>query len=120
MSSVLSGALISVVIMLYNAVVNIIKIVGLGEKDHPLIYKKGEEKKDSEVEAEHARVLRIEVVGGVVGSERRPQVDPLCGIRGERQLAPLGILSDIKARFLCSCCMICTEDHSADQCRRDR
>ncbi|MEZ4803197.1 MAG: hypothetical protein R2797_10530 [Gelidibacter sp.] len=39
MSSLLSGALISVVIMLYNAVVNIIKIVGLGEKDHPLIYK---------------------------------------------------------------------------------
>ena len=38
-SSILSGALISVVIMLYNAVVNIIKIVGLGVTDHPLISK---------------------------------------------------------------------------------
>ncbi|WP_317231456.1 hypothetical protein [Subsaxibacter sp. CAU 1640] len=38
LSSLLSGALISVVIMLYNAVVNIIKIVGLGETDHPLIH----------------------------------------------------------------------------------
>ncbi|MGJ8592916.1 MAG: hypothetical protein ACSHXF_10230 [Aquaticitalea sp.] len=47
MSSLLSGALISVVIMLYNAVVNIIKIVGLGEMDHPLIYKdKNEEQSE--------------------------------------------------------------------------
>jgi len=35
-SSILSAALIVVVLMLYNTVVNIIKIVGLGEKDHPL------------------------------------------------------------------------------------
>lgn len=35
-SSVLSAALIVVVLMLYNTVVNIIKIVGLGMKDHPL------------------------------------------------------------------------------------
>lgn len=35
-SSVLSAALIVVVLMLYNTVVNIIKIVGLGQKDHPL------------------------------------------------------------------------------------
>ncbi|WP_170158864.1 hypothetical protein [Ulvibacterium marinum] len=35
-SSVLSAALIIVVIMLYNTVVNIIKIVGLGVTDHPL------------------------------------------------------------------------------------
>lgn len=35
-SSVLSAALIVVVLMLYNTVVNIIKIVGLGVKDHPL------------------------------------------------------------------------------------
>ncbi len=48
MSSILSGALISVVIMLYNAVVNIIKIVGLGEKDHPLIYKEDEKTKRTE------------------------------------------------------------------------
>lgn len=45
MSSLLSGALISVVIMLYNAVVNIIKIVGLGETDHPLIYNDDDKKK---------------------------------------------------------------------------
>ncbi len=37
-SSLLSGALITVAIMLYNAVVNIIKIVGLGDKDNSLIY----------------------------------------------------------------------------------
>lgn len=47
MSSILSGALISVAIMLYNAVVNIIKIVGLGEKDHPLIFKDKKEGKKS-------------------------------------------------------------------------
>jgi len=35
-SSILSAALIVVVLMLYNTVVNIIKIVGLGQKDHPL------------------------------------------------------------------------------------
>lgn len=35
-SSLLSAALIVVVLMLYNTVVNIIRIVGLGMKDHPL------------------------------------------------------------------------------------
>lgn len=35
-SSILSAALIVVVLMLYNTVVNIIKIVGLNLKDHPL------------------------------------------------------------------------------------
>jgi len=35
-STVLSSALIVVVMMLYNTLVNIIKIVGLGIKDHPL------------------------------------------------------------------------------------
>lgn len=35
-SSILSAALIVVVLMLYNTVVNIIKIVGLDQKDHPL------------------------------------------------------------------------------------
>nr|WP_313781178.1 hypothetical protein [Allomuricauda sp.] len=35
-SSVLSAALIVVVLMLYNTVANIIKIVGLNLKDHPL------------------------------------------------------------------------------------
>ncbi|SDB35758.1 hypothetical protein SAMN03097699_0882 [Flavobacteriaceae bacterium MAR_2010_188] len=37
LAAVLSGALISVVLMLYNAVRNIIMIVGLGVKDHPLV-----------------------------------------------------------------------------------
>lgn len=35
-TSILSAALIVVVLMLYNTVVNIIKIVGLGIDDHPL------------------------------------------------------------------------------------
>jgi hypothetical protein len=35
-SSILSAALIVVVLMLYNTVVSIIKIVGLGMTDHPL------------------------------------------------------------------------------------
>jgi len=35
-TSILSAALIVVVLMLYNTVINIIKIVGLGIKDHPL------------------------------------------------------------------------------------
>lgn len=39
-SSILSAALIVVVLMLYNTVVNIIKIVGLGISDHPLAEKK--------------------------------------------------------------------------------
>ncbi|UOB16731.1 hypothetical protein [Abyssalbus ytuae] len=43
-SSILSASLIVVVIMLYNTVVNIIKIVGLGIKDHPLIEDKEEKK----------------------------------------------------------------------------
>ncbi|HDZ13438.1 MAG TPA: hypothetical protein ENH60_00890, partial [Pricia sp.] len=46
-SSVLSAALIVVVLMLYNTVVNIIKIVGLGMKDHPLAdYDDDDKKKD--------------------------------------------------------------------------
>lgn len=43
-TSIMSAALIVVVIMLYNTIVNIIKIVGLGEEDHPLMKK--DEKKD--------------------------------------------------------------------------
>lgn len=46
-STLLSSALIVVVLMLYNTVVNIIRIIGLGEKDHPLAEsgdKEGEEK----------------------------------------------------------------------------
>lgn len=42
-SSILSGALIGVVIMLFNAVSSIIKIVGLGIEDHPLIYSDDDE-----------------------------------------------------------------------------
>ncbi len=42
-SSVLSAGLIVVVLMLYNTVVSIIKIVGLGMKDHPLAVNEDEE-----------------------------------------------------------------------------
>lgn len=44
-SSTLSAALIVVVIMLYNTIQNIIKIVGLGIKDHPLATQEEEGKK---------------------------------------------------------------------------
>lgn len=43
-SSLLSGALIVVVLMLYNTVVNIIKIVGLGKKEHYLTQQDSEKK----------------------------------------------------------------------------
>jgi len=36
-SAILSSALIVVVLMLYNTIINIIKIIGLGKTDHPLI-----------------------------------------------------------------------------------
>ncbi|WP_142783309.1 hypothetical protein [Changchengzhania lutea] len=42
-SSLLSGGLISVVLMLFNAVTSIIKIVGLGIEDHPLVYQEDDE-----------------------------------------------------------------------------
>ncbi|HDZ14915.1 hypothetical protein LCGC14_1231960 [marine sediment metagenome] len=45
-SAVLSSALVEVVLMLYNTIVNIIKIVGLGITDHPLAESK--ESKESE------------------------------------------------------------------------
>jgi hypothetical protein len=48
LSSLLSGALISVVLMLYNAVTNVIRIVGLGEEDNPLIYNDDEEEDNKE------------------------------------------------------------------------
>ncbi|MAU70529.1 hypothetical protein [Cytophaga sp. FL35] len=44
-SAILSGALIVVVLMLKNTVVNIIKIVGLGMQDHPLAM--NDDEKDS-------------------------------------------------------------------------
>ncbi len=46
LSSILSGALISVALMLYNAVTSIIKIVGLGISDHPLIISEKEKVND--------------------------------------------------------------------------
>ncbi|WP_339715722.1 hypothetical protein [uncultured Kriegella sp.] len=46
-SALISAALIVVVLMLYNTVVNIIKIVGLGISDHPLAISK-EEKQELE------------------------------------------------------------------------
>lgn len=46
-SALLSGALITVAIMLYNAVINLVKIIGLKEKDNPLVYTKdNKEEKD--------------------------------------------------------------------------
>ncbi len=41
-STLLSSALIVVVLMLYNTVVNIIKIVGLGQSGHPLAAKEND------------------------------------------------------------------------------
>jgi hypothetical protein len=53
LSSLLSGGLISVVLMLFNAISSIIKIVGLEIKDHPLIYQDDEEvDKDNETSKE--------------------------------------------------------------------
>ena len=45
-SALISSALIVVVLMLYSAVVSIIKIVGLGISDHPLLKKEPEETAD--------------------------------------------------------------------------
>jgi hypothetical protein len=42
-SSMLSSALIVVVLLLYNTVVNIIKIVGLGRKNHPFVREQNKE-----------------------------------------------------------------------------
>ncbi|QDO92591.1 hypothetical protein FNB79_00870 [Formosa sediminum] len=38
-TSIISGMMITVIMMLYNAVTNLIAIIGLGEKDHPLLSK---------------------------------------------------------------------------------
>ena len=46
LSAILSGGLIVVVLMLYNTVVSIIKIVGLGITDHPLTMDDEEEESD--------------------------------------------------------------------------
>lgn len=48
LSAILSGGLISVVLMLYNTVVSIIKIVGLGVEDHPLTYQEEEEDEEKD------------------------------------------------------------------------
>ncbi|WP_209403477.1 hypothetical protein [Pseudozobellia sp. WGM2] len=45
-STVLSSALVVVVLMLYNTIINIIKIVGLGKKDHPLARSEDEDEKE--------------------------------------------------------------------------
>ncbi len=45
-STILSSALIIVVLMLYSTIVNIIKIVGLGMEDHPLVTSEDEEVDD--------------------------------------------------------------------------
>jgi hypothetical protein len=48
LSSLLSGGMVSVILMLYNTVINMIKIVGLEEKDHPLVFH--DDNNDSEKE----------------------------------------------------------------------
>lgn len=45
-TAVLSSALVVVVLMLYNTIINIIKIVGLGMTDHPLAKSKDAEDED--------------------------------------------------------------------------
>lgn len=45
-SSLLSGGIVAVILMLYSTVINIIKIVGLGETDHPLILHEDDEEED--------------------------------------------------------------------------
>ena len=50
LSAILSGGLISVVLMLYNTVISIIKIVGLGMDDHPLLYKDDEDEDETAVD----------------------------------------------------------------------
>ncbi|MCH4823117.1 hypothetical protein ML462_08005 [Gramella lutea] len=55
MASILGGGFVAVVMMLYGTITNVILIVGLGKKDHPLISDKGAEqaeKKDKEMEEE--------------------------------------------------------------------
>ena len=51
-SSILSAALVVVVLMLYNTVVNIIRIVGLREIDHPLTQQEKEEQEEKGKKAE--------------------------------------------------------------------
>ena len=45
-ASLLSGGIISVVLMLYNTVNNIIQIVGLGNTSHPMLYHEENEEED--------------------------------------------------------------------------
>ncbi|RKN78725.1 hypothetical protein [Ulvibacterium marinum] len=48
LSSILSAGLIVVVLMLYNTVVSIIKIIGLGMHDHPLAIVEEDEKSEAD------------------------------------------------------------------------
>ena len=48
LSAIISGGLIVVVLMLYYTVSSIIKIVGLGINDHPLIYNEKKENKETD------------------------------------------------------------------------
>ncbi|CDF79551.1 hypothetical protein BN863_18390 [Formosa agariphila KMM 3901] len=54
-SSILSSALIIVVLMLYNTIESIIKIIGLGMTDHPLAIDK---KKDKVLNKNQAKSLK--------------------------------------------------------------
>ena len=55
MASLLGGGFVAVVMMLYGTITNVILIVGLGKKDHPLISDQDAEQaeeKDKEIEEE--------------------------------------------------------------------
>ena len=54
LSSLLSGGLISVVLMLFNAVSNMIEIVGLEVEDHPLMIQEDDADDEEAEEAEEA------------------------------------------------------------------
>lgn len=48
MTTLVAAALIVVILMLYSAVVSVIRIVGMGEEDHPLMVSEDDEPEDSE------------------------------------------------------------------------
>ena len=63
MASFLGGGFIAVVMMLYGTITNVILIVGLGKKDHPLISDEDAEQaeeKDKEIEEEKNKNKREE------------------------------------------------------------
>lgn len=51
MTSIVAAALIVVILMLYSAVVSVIRIVGMGDEDHPLMVTEKEEDEEDEIES---------------------------------------------------------------------